>query len=430
MSDAPNTWSATEVAARIAAGEITAEAVMQACLDRIAAREPDVGAFAHIDPAAALGRARAADAARSSGPLHGVPFVIKDIIDMDGTPTAWGFPPYAGFLPRGDASCVALLRRAGAIPLGKSVTTELAYFSPGKTRNPRNLAHTPGGSSSGSAAAVADFMAPLGLGSQTAASVIRPASYCGIVGYKPTTDTFDLQGVMGLAPGLDTLGLMARAVDDIALVRSVLDGSNPRNSIDFSESPPRIVLMRGPHWWDGSMAMRDVCQRACETLRAAGAEVGELKHPESFDVLTESQKTIMAFEASRARLHEYVKHRDAMSDQFAALVETGLAISRAAYDEAQQTARVARRQLDGLFADFDAILAPAAPDEAPEGIGSTGDPLFSRGWTLLQVPAIALPFGVGAKGLPLSVQLVGRYGDDDRLLAVARWAERHLLPER
>ena len=421
-----NTLSATEIASRIAAGETTAEAVMRACLARIVAREPEIGAFVHLEPERALAAARAADASPARGPLHGVPFAVKDIIDTVDMPTAWGSPVHAGHRPRGDASCVALLRRAGAIPIGKSVTTEFAYFSPGPTANPRNPAHTPGGSSSGSAAAVADDMVPFALGSQTAGSLIRPASYCGIIGYKPTIGSFDLQGVMGVAPSLDTLGVLARGLDDVALVRAVLDGSDPALGGEFDDRPPRIALMRGPHWRDGSMEMRDACQRAVEALAGHGAEIGDLQHPASFDELTEAQKTVMAFETARARIDEYTRHRDAVSEQFAALVEAGLAVSRPQYDAAQRTAGVARRQLDRFFDEFDAILAPAAPGEAPEGLGATGDPLFSRGWTLLQVPSLSLPFGTGPRGLPLSVQLVGRYAGDTRLLSAARWVEERL----
>ena len=418
--------SATAIAARIAAGETSAEAVMRECLARIRSREAEIGAFVHLDPDAALAAARAADAVRRLGPLHGVPFAVKDIIDTADMPTAWGSSIHAGHRPRGDASCVALLRRAGAIPVGKSVTTEFAYFAPGKTANPHNPAHTPGGSSSGSAAAVADAMVPFALGSQTAGSLIRPASYCGIIGYRPSIGSFDLQGVMGLSPSLDTLGILARSLDDIALVRSVLDGSDANLRDDFDERPPRIALMRGPHWRDGSMEMRDACQRAIETLAGHGAEIGDLQHPASFDDLTDAQKTVMAFETARARIDEYTRHRDAISEQFASLVEAGLAVSRAHYEAARRTASIARRQLDRFFDEFDAILAPAAPGEAPEGLSATGDPLFSRGWTLLQVPSLSLPFGTGPRGLPTSVQLVGRYAGDTRLLAAARWVEQRL----
>jgi len=418
--------SATGIVAGIAEGSLTAEAVMRDCLARIEQREPEIGAFIHIDPQAARDAARRADARPDRGPLHGVPFAIKDIIDTVDQPTGWGSSIYEGHRPPRNASCVELMIRAGAIPIGKTVSTEFAYFQPGKTANPHNPAHTPGGSSSGSAAAVADFMAPLAFGSQTAASLIRPAAYCGILGYKPSHGAFDLQGVMGLAPNLDTLGLLAREVADLILCRSVLCGSPAEAAPHFAETAPRISLMRGPHWQDGSIEMRDTCQRALAFLAEAGAETGEISHPPAFTDLTDCQKTVMAFEAAHARLYEYQNHRNTISDTFAGLVETGLATSRHDYENARQTAALAGRVFDTLFSDIDVILAPAAPGEAPRGLGATGDPLFSRSWTLLQVPCLSIPFGKGPNNLPLSFQIIGRFDDDDRLLAAAKWIEDRL----
>ena len=426
MEQPLNSLSATEIAAGIARGDFSAEAVMRACLARIEAREAEVGAFIHLDAEKALAAARAADAGPAGGPLHGVPFAIKDIIDTADFPTGWGSPIYEGFQPPRNASCVELFLQAGAVPLGKTVTTEFAYFNPGKTANPRNPGHTSGGSSSGSAAAVADEMVPLGFGSQTAGSLIRPAAYCGILGYKPSLGAYDLQGVMGLSPSLDTLGLLARRVEDLALAGAVLTREPAALGDDFAEEAPRIALMRGPHWWEGSLEMRDVCQRALDTLAGQGAETGEQAHPEVFAELTECQKVIMAFETARARVFEFHRHRDGISEAFAGLVEGGLAISREAYDEARRITALALRAMDTLFTDIDVILAPAAPGEAPAGLGATGDPLFNRAWTLLGMPCISIPFGSGPQGLPLSVQLVGRRGADRRLLAAARWVQQHL----
>ena len=426
MGRSLNNLSATEIAAGIARGDFSAEAVMRACLARIEAREPEVGAFIHLDPEKALAAARAADAGPAAGPLHGVPFAVKDIIDTADFPTGWGSPLYEGFQPPRNASCVELFLQAGAVPLGKTVTTEFAYFNPGKTANPRNPGHTPGGSSSGSAAAVADAMVPLAFGSQTAGSLIRPAAYCGILGYKPSLGAYDLQGVMGLSPSLDTLGLLARRVEDLTLAGAVLTREPAALGDDFAEEAPRIALMRGPHWWEGSLEMRDVCQRALEALAGQGAETGEQAHPEVFAELTECQKVIMAFETARARAFEFYRHRDGISDAFADLVEGGLAISRQTYDEARRITAQAVRAMDVLFTDIDVILAPAAPGEAPAGLGATGDPLFSRAWTLLGMPCISIPFGSGPQGLPLSVQLVGRRGADRRLLAAAQWVQQRL----
>ncbi len=426
METGLNTLGAAEIARRIRAREITAEAVMEDCVARIAAREPEIRAFVQFDADRALAAAREADRNAPAGPLHGVPFAIKDIIDTADFATGWGSPIYAGHLPPRDASCVELFRRAGAVPVGKTVTTEFAYFQPGVTANPHNLDHTPGGSSSGSAASVADGMVPLAFGSQTAASLIRPAAYCGVLGYKASHGTFDLQGVMGLAPSLDTLGLLARAVEDLILARAVLCGSPAERKSDFDDTPPRIALMRGPHWQDGTIEMRDVCQRALDRFAAHGADVGELTHPDIFNGLTDDHATVMAFEAARARIFEYSRHGDRLSPQFRDLVEAGLAVSRDDYLSALADRSRAVRLLEALFLDVDVILAPAAPGEAPGGLDATGDPLFSRAWTLLQVPCLSIPAGAGPNGLPLSVQAVGRFGDDDRLLAAADWMHRQL----
>jgi amidase len=352
--------------------------------------------------------------------------VIKDIIDTDDMPTGWGFAPYAENRPAKNARCVELFIQAGAIPVGKSVSTELAYFHPGKTANPHNTAHTPGGSSSGTAAAVADFMVPIGFGSQTAASVIRPASYCGIVGYKPTKGAFDLQGVMELAPSLDAIGLMARSVEDISLGRSVLCGSLAELSDAFADNPPRVCFMRGPHWLEGTEPMRENLQRAAQVLVGNGAEMKQVPHPPALADLTECQKTVMAFEIAQLRAHEYETYKQELGEPFRALVETGRAISQDEYDNAQEMAQRGLRVMDQLFEEIDIILTPAAPGEAPEGLHATGDPLFSRAWTLLQLPCISIPFGKGPKGLPLSVQLVGRHDADDKFLAAAQWIKRCL----
>jgi amidase len=421
MTTGLNRIGAAEIVRRIRAGETSAEAVMQACLERIAAREPEVGAFTCIDAEAALEAARRADRADPAAALHGVPFGVKDIIDTEQFPTAWGASFYQGHRPVRNASCVEIFLRAGAIPVGKTVTTEFAYFKPGKTANPHNTGHTPGGSSSGSAAAVADYMLPFAFGSQTAASLIRPAAYCGVAGYKASHGSFDLQGVMALAPSMDTLGFLAREIEDFGLARSVLCGSRPLPPPNFDERPLRISLFRGPHWNDGSLEMRDVCQRAMAQMKKAGAVTGELACPEIFAELTECQKIVMAYETAHARIFEYSRFRDRISGQFIDLVETGMAVTREAYEEACATRDRAARLLAGMFVDTDVILTPAAPGEAPPGLDATGDPLYSRSWNLLQVPCLSIPFGHGPSCLPLSVQIVGPMNGDDKLLAAAGW---------
>lgn len=413
--------SASEIARLIRAGRTTPSAVMAAHLERIAAREADVGAFIHLDANRAMERAKAADRQKPKGLLHGVPFAIKDIIDTDDMPTGWGRDLFTDRRPDRNASCVQALLDAGAIPLGKTVTTEFAYFRPGKTANPHNLRHTPGGSSSGSAAAVADHMAPLAFGSQTAASLVRPAAYCGVCAFKPTTGAFDLAGVMPLAPSLDTLGLLARDPEDFVLARAILTGSALPDPPDFSDTMPRVGLMRGPHWREGSMEMRDVVGRAMRALSDHGAETGEIAHPPLFARLTETQKIVMGFEAARVHAETFTSHGDGISEQFAQLIQSGRQVTEAQYHAALTVRDQANAMVDVMFTECDALLVPSAPGEAPEGLGATGDPLFSRMWNLLQLPCVALPFGIGPRGLPLGIQLIGRKNEDGKLLAVAKW---------
>lgn len=414
--------SASEIARMIRAGRTTSSAVMAAHLDRIAAREAAVGAFIHLDAERAIGRAKAADRQPPKGLLHGVPFAIKDIIDTDDMPTGWGSDMFTDRQPDRNASCVQAFLDAGAIPLGKTVTTEFAYFRPGKTANPHNLRHTPGGSSSGSAAAVADYMAPIAFGSQTAASLVRPAAYCGVCAFKPTTGAFDLSGVLPLAPSLDTLGLLARDPEDFVLAQSVLTGSALPHPPDFSDTMPRVGLMRGPHWWEGSMEMRDVVSRAMRILSDYGAETGEIAHPPLFSELTEAQKVAMALEAARIHADLHDNNRAAISVQLAQLIESGRLITDAQYRAALAARDRANAIIELIFTEYDALLVASAPGEAPEGLGATGDPLFSRMWNLLQLPCVALPLGTGPRGLPLGVQLIGRKHEDGKLLAVAKWA--------
>ncbi|EEE35639.1 glutamyl-tRNA(Gln) amidotransferase subunit A [Rhodobacteraceae bacterium KLH11] len=412
----------------IRSGTVKPSAVMAAHLDRIALREPVVGAFQHLDADNAMERAYAADALPSGGLLHGVPFVIKDIIDTQDMPTGWGSDLYATRRPDRNAACLQAFLEAGAIPIGKTVTTEFAYFRPGKTRNPANPGHTPGGSSSGSAAAVADFMAPLGFGSQTAASLIRPAAYCGVCGFKPTTGRYDLAGVMGLSGSLDTLGVLARDPGDLALADAVLRGTGLPSTPDFEDALPRISLMRGPHWAEGSVEMRDTCTRALAAIAATGAETGEIAHPPVFAHLTQAQIIVMGYEAARLRQAEYAVGVPGISQHFHDLIAQGLEVSDADYNAALSTRDRASSMLDQMFRDVDALLVPSAPGPAPKGLAATGDPLFSRMWNLLQVPSIALPFGTDANGLPLGFQLIGQRGKDDRLLDIAQWLRGHLKP--
>ncbi len=420
--------SANELARLIRIREVKPSEVMQAHLERIALREAVLGAFQHLDADRAMDRALAADNRQSDGPLHGVPFVIKDIIDTDDMPTGWGSDLYSNRQPVMNAACVQMLLDVGAIPIGKTVTTEFAYFRPGKTANPHNPGHTPGGSSSGSAAAVADFMAPLAFGSQTAASLIRPAAYCGVYGFRPTIHGYPLSGVMGLSPSLDTLGVLARHPYDLALTDAVLRGIEPPQRARFEDSLPRISLMRGPHWKDGSIEMRDTCTRAMSAIAAAGSESGEIAHPAIFSELTSAHHTVMAYETARLRRVEFEMGLPAISPQFHALIEAGLKISEVDYQHALILRDRAGLVLEQIFGDTDALLVPSAPGPAPVGLEATGDPLFSRMWNLLQVPSIAIPFGTDQNGLPLGIQLVVPKGYDARLLDIAQWVSNILNP--
>jgi amidase len=419
-----NKLSATEIVRNIRERRAKPSDVMEAHLERIASREMDVGAFQYLDEDAALALARNADTQTPRGPLHGLPFVIKDIIDTVNMPTGWGFSPYDNRQPTKNAACVDAMIAAGAIPIGKTVTTEFAYFRPGKTANPHHLEHTPGGSSSGSAAAVADHMAPLALGSQTAASLIRPAAYCGVAAFRPTIGGFPLEGVMGLSPALDTLGILARSVQDLSLATEVLSGQDLPAPNMFEDVQPRISLMRGPHWQDGSLEMRDVCSKAVTALQAQGAEVGEIAHPDIFSVLTHAHSTVMGYETARTRATEYYQYPEAISAQFAALIRAGQKMDHHAYQRALQTRERANIQLNALMGDVDALMVPSAPGAAPHGLDATGDPLYSRMWNLLQVPTVALPYGRTKIGLPLGIQLIARRGDDAHLIDVSRWVER------
>ena len=418
--------SARDAAQRIAAGSLTAEALIRACLDRIAAREPQVGAWAHVDPDQALAEARARDQATTRGPLHGIPIGVKDIMDTADMPTAYGSRAYHGFRPGADAACVALARDAGAVVLGKTVTTEFAALSPGKTRNPHNTAHTPGGSSSGSAAGVADFMVPLAFGTQTAGSIIRPASFCGVVGYKPSFGLVAISGTKALAPSLDTVGGFARDVADIALFIAALTG-RPELVPKAPAARPRIGVYRTQPWEQAQPATIAALDDARERLARAGASIAERPAFAAFDRLVPAQVAIMGHEMARNLAWERTSRGNEVMPRTAALFAEGLAVGPAAYDEARRYAAAARAQLAEFFGDFDAMLVPAAPGEAPPA-ATTGDPVFNRPWTLLHVPCITLPGRRGPAGLPVGVQLVGPPHSDAALLAVALFAEAAFGP--
>jgi Asp-tRNA(Asn)/Glu-tRNA(Gln) amidotransferase A subunit family amidase len=420
-----NQLEAWQAATLLARRELKAVDLVRACLDRIAERDPQVQAFAHLSADAALAHARQLDAAPVRGLLHGLPFGVKDLFDTHDMPTAYGSPIYAQHQPLADAAAVALCREAGAVLLGKTVTTELANMFPSVTRNPHNLAHTPGGSSSGSAAAVADCMLPLALGTQTAGSLIRPAAFCGIVGYKPSHNRAPKAGVKSLSETLDTLGGFGRSVRDVGLLGAVLTGdARLADPNTYAQTIAlRIGLCQTPEW---DYADSDTQQAWAQAEKALHGLSTATQLPTELSGLLRVQKDIQAYETARSLSHERIHQQHLLSAPLQALLAHGMTISGEAHASNLQTTARARSLAAALFSNVDALLAPSSIGEAPMGLGTTGDPVFCRTWTLLGLPCVHLPFARGRNGLPIGLQLVGAYGDDHRLLAVAHWVHARL----
>jgi Asp-tRNA(Asn)/Glu-tRNA(Gln) amidotransferase A subunit family amidase len=436
------TVSAADATRQISEGKLTSEELVQTCLERIRGLEPKVQAWQFLDEEHALAQARALDERKRNGeplgPLHGVPVGIKDIIDTADMPTENGTVLHQGRTPREDATVVRMLRAAGAVIMGKTVTTECAYFNPGKTRNPHNPEHTPGGSSSGSAAAVGAGMVPLALGSQTAGSVIRPAAFCGVYGFKPTHGLIPRSGILTLSRTLDHVGLFARSLEDVALLLEQLQGydeldpdTRPRARIDFQkialEEPPldpMFAFIKTPHWDRTDADTKEAYAELQETL---GKNVEEV---ELFPSATEAwdwHRTIMEAEMAINLEPLWVAGREKLSEKLRSLLERGRDVRAVEHQRALRRIAPAVESLDELFMQrYDAILTPPALGTAPKGLGSTGDPVFCSVWTLLGMPAITLPLMQGENGLPLGVQLVGRKGYDARLLRTARWLEKRV----
>ncbi|HEY1746343.1 MAG TPA: amidase [Xanthobacteraceae bacterium] len=411
--------SAAEIVAQTTAGKLRCEEIARACLARIQAREGRVKAWSFIDPDLVVARARALDADAKRGPLHGVPVGIKDIIETCDMPTEMGSPIYRGYRSKSDASCVALLRAAGAIVFGKTVTCEFAGVTAGETTNPHNSARTPGGSSSGSAAAVADFMVPIALGTQTGGSVQRPCSYCGIVGYKPTFGIINSQGVKPAAESLDTIGLMARAIEDIELSARVLTNSAPVEWLPKGAAI-RIGLCRTYAWDTAESATQQAVEDAGQRLASAGHFVGEVELPPRYGDLLVTREIINDFERARAIAHEWQTHSEQISGALAKSIRNGLVTPRERFIDALERVAVCRRLLDDVFADFDVLLTPTAQGEAPLGLSFTGDHTFQSLWTQLRAPTITLPTHRGPNAMPIGIQLVARSYEDNRLLAIAQ----------
>ena len=427
---------AFEARARMERGEIRAADFIEAQLGRIAAKDPAIEAFAFFDPALPRAAAKNCDDYRASGrpigALHGLSVGLKDIIDTADMPTENGTPIDAGRRPGKDAVIVRRLREAGAVLMGKTVTTELAYAHPGKTRNPHDPNRTPGGSSSGSAAAVAAGMVSFAIGTQTFGSVIRPASFCGVVGFKPTHGLIPRTGVRLLAGPLDTVGVFARSVIDAAMIADVLAGHDPGDADTRLMPPPRlldiartdppvrpdIAFVKSPVW---DQAEPETQEGFRELVEALGERCADVTLPEVFGEWLGAHRSLMQAGMARNLSPYYQKSKDRLSPAMRTIIEDGLKVSAVDYLTALDWREALNNGLDQLFERYDAIVTPAAPGEAPRGLDSTGNPIFNGLWTLCGVPAITVPLLTGPNGLPVGVQLVGRGGEDARLLRTARW---------
>ncbi len=430
QSDKLYALSLREAAQRIRDGNLTAAELTRAYLARCSRLEPRVLAWEHLDAERAMEQAEERDAAlkagRSPGPLHGVPLGIKDIIDVAGMPTTMGSPVCAGNVANKSAPLVQTLEAAGAVILGKTVTTEFAYYTPNKTRNPWNPAHTPGGSSMGSAAAVAAGMACGALGTQTNGSVIRPAAFCGVTGFKPSLGAISVEGMLAFAPTFDTVGVFTRGVDDAAWLAAALfaPGRALTPVPTALSGPPRIAAVRSPVWDATEPAQRQAFEGNVTALRRLGASVSEVELPGLFAQGHEAHRCIMACEGATNLGPMQRGHRDRISARLNALLDEGAAMATGRYREALDIRRRLREEFPAFMRGFDAMITPPAPGEAPATLAETGSPAFCTLWTLLGVPSITIPVGSGPRGLPVGLQIVGGFGGDDELLAVASWCER------
>lgn len=419
----PNTLSLLAAIQAITDGKITAKQLTQSCLSRIATRDSTVRAWTHLAGEAAL----TATKNIIKGPLHGVPIGVKDLIDTHDMPTGYGSSIYSNYQPGWDATCVTAIRNAGGIILGKTVSTEFAWFGAGKTTNPHNINRTPGGSSSGSAAAVADFQVPAALGTQTAGSIIRPASFCGVVGYKPTYGLLPLTGVRPLSPSMDHMGVFARTVKDAGFLASII-GRRPSLKMPNLKNgwTPRIGFCR-PHEWDcAELETQKLLIHTANSFAIAGAKVIDITLPDNFSELANAQITIMNYEVSFSGLYEVSNYRNQISTKYLECFDSGSKILPEIHDLAVQKSAKAQAEFNHVIGECDVLLCPSAIGEAPLGLLATGDPIFNRAWTLLGLPCINVPGLTGATGMPIGIQLVGRLGDDSTLLLAADWVQAQL----
>jgi Asp-tRNA(Asn)/Glu-tRNA(Gln) amidotransferase A subunit family amidase len=409
--------TATDAVRQMRDGRLRPEALMEACVARIADREPSVRAFAWFDPAKALKAAAAA----KSGLLSGLPIGIKDVLDTFDMPSEYGSPIWHGWQPKADSAPVAWARESGGVVIGKTVTTEFATRTPGPTANPANLAHTPGGSSSGSAAGVAAGFFPLAYGTQTAGSIIRPAAYCGVVGYKPSFGMIDRAGMKIMSASLDTVGVIARSVADCALFAGAVAGCDLGDPDQRPDRPPRIGLCRSPTWDTADATSQALLGSVADRLARAGAILADRELPADYAALIDAHPVVMNSESARALGWEMATARDGLSPVLRERMEFGLAQTeaarRAAYTVFARTQQAFPAATEGL----DVLLTLSAPGEAPKGLEWTGDPAANFIWTSLHVPCVTVPAGTGPNGLPLGIQIVGRRGEDRAMLAWAQW---------
>lgn len=423
----PAPLSARQIAEQVGAGRLTVQKVAEDLLDRIAATDGPVMAWHHLDPDALLAAARAMDRAGPRGPLAGVPIGVKDVIDTADMPTGYGTAIHEGFRPPWDAACVQLSRDAGALIAGKTVSTELAMASPNKTRNPHDPAHTPGGSSSGSCAAVAAGMVPLAFGTQTSGSVIRPASFCGVTAFKPTFGLINTVGIKVLCHSLDTLGIISRGIDDAALCVAALAGRADLASL-APPVRPRIAVLLGTRLDRAQPCAIEAVEVLARSAESAGADVTVLDPPAWFDGIFDLHEAVMGWEVTRSLAFEMRQKWDGLSAVTRAMLTDQARVTEDRYAAATAELPGLRYLMDALLGRFDAVLTLAAPGEAPEGM-ATGDPIFNRLWSVLQVPLVCLPVTRGPKGLPVGVQLVAARGADHRLASAALFLERALAEE-
>jgi Asp-tRNA(Asn)/Glu-tRNA(Gln) amidotransferase A subunit family amidase len=423
------TPTVVELAQRIAEGAAAVEEAARACLERIEAVDPPVKAWTYLDEESVLAGARVLDVVpiEQRGPLHGIPIGVKDIIDTHDMPTAYGSPIYAGHRPPADAAVVALARRAGMLPLGKLVTTEFAAWPPGPTTNPHDATRTPGGSSSGSAAAVAAGMVPVAFATQTVGSIIRPAAFCGVVGYKPSYGTLPCIGVKAISESFDTVGVMAARVADAARVVGTLSGR--MLGVPSEPVAPRLGICLTYEWPHAQPETVALFEELPELLEQAGSRPAPVTLPTVFAGLADAQGTMWKFEIARCLADEHRRFAEQIREPLRGMLDEGRAASIADYEASRSVLRECAAALPSVFDGLDALVVPSAPGEAP-GVATTGDPVFNRVWSALGAPVVNVPAGVGPSALPLGVQVVGPRGDDARVLAVAAWLEQALRPRR